>query len=471
MHAPFRPNGNMSDDLDIDLPSLTRAKLRSERIRILCMVGLFAAFSLLGLFRVFVPLNGARTVGYVVFGTSSLYLALELLMFLAVAHQLKTQGPLNRWLSLAHGASECLYPIITIYFLMLLVPQERYTLLVSPGYGFLLVLIAISVLRADWQATALTGAVATLGYGGLVAFGLLGREADAVNPHPPSMYVNLTLMLGIATAASAFVANQVRAYVLAAVREMEIRKQRDRLKHDLEVAQRIQESLLPGSMPDFAGYQFAAVSRPADETGGDYYDWQAFSPQRAVFSLGDVTGHGIGPALVTAACRAYVRAILSKESPPAAVLRLVNTLLLADLPDGRFVTLALVDLNAETHEVRLLSAGHGPTLVVRNCDGDVRKFDSQGLPLGLYEDGMLEDAVQFSLARGDLVVLCSDGFFEPANSAGEEYGVERLADVLRSNRHESAPRLVELMENQVREFVGDMPQPDDMTALVIKRCK
>ena len=278
-------------------------------------------------------------------------------------------------------------------------------------------------------------------------------------------------MLGIATAASAFVARQVRSYVLAAVREMEIRKQRDRLKHDLDVAKRIQESLLPGSMPDFAGYQFAAVSRPADETGGDYYDWQEIGPQRAVFSLGDVTGHGIGPALVTAACRAYVRAILGKESPPAAVLRLVNTLLIADLPDGRFVTLALVDLNAETHQVRLLSAGHGPTLFVRGSDGEVREIDSQGLPLGLYEDGMLEEAVQFSLDPGDLIVLCSDGFFEPANSAGEEFGIDRLADVLRTNRHESATRLVELMENEVRQFVGDMPQPDDMTALIIKRDK
>ena len=174
----------MSVDVDIDLPSLTQAKLRSERIRILCMIGLFAAFSLLGLFRIVVPLNGTPSVGWIVFGISLAYLAFEALMFRAVARRLEMQRTLSRWLSAVHGASECLYPIVTLFSLMLLVPEDRYTLLVSPGYGFLLVLIAVSVLRADWQATALTGAVATLGYAGLVMFGLLGGKAGTVNPHP-----------------------------------------------------------------------------------------------------------------------------------------------------------------------------------------------------------------------------------------------------------------------------------------------
>ena len=106
----------MSVDVDIDLPSLAQAKLRSERIRILCMMGLFAAFLLLGLFRIVVPLNGTPSVGWIVFGISFAYLAFEALMFRAVARRLETQRPLSRWLSAMHGASECLYPIVTLYF-------------------------------------------------------------------------------------------------------------------------------------------------------------------------------------------------------------------------------------------------------------------------------------------------------------------------------------------------------------------
>jgi serine phosphatase RsbU (regulator of sigma subunit) len=276
-------------------------------------------------------------------------------------------------------------------------------------------------------------------------------------------------MLGLATAVANFMSRQVGGYVAAAVREVEVRRQRDRLRHDLEIAREIQQRLLPNSLPDFTGYQFAAVSRPADQTGGDYYDWQEICPHRAVFSLGDVTGHGVGPALVTAACRAYVRAILGNEPVPATVLERVNKLLHADLTEGRFVTLALVDLNAETNEVRLLSAGHGPTLYVRGSDGDVKQIDSQGLPLGLYEDGMLEAPVQFHLDPGDLVVLCSDGFFEPSNVSGEEFGLDRLTRVISEHRHEPPTRIVAAMEHAVCRFLNTAPQPDDMTAFIIKR--
>jgi serine phosphatase RsbU (regulator of sigma subunit) len=298
--------------------------------------------------------------------------------------------------------------------------------LVSPAYAFLLILVAVSVLRVDWRATAFTGLIAAVGYAGLVVWALASSAAGPPSPHPPAMYVNLVVMIGIAAAAAVFVARQIQGYVAEAVREMEVRRQRDRLKRDLEIASEIQQRLLPRAMPNLAGYDFAAVSRPADETGGDYYDWQEISRDRVVLSLADVTGHGVGPALVTAACRAYVRVILGSDTTTAAVLARVNRLLQADLPEGRFVTLALLDVDAVAHDVHLLSAGHGPTLHVRGTDGETRQIDAQGLPLGLSDDPLLDDPVKFHLDPGDLVVLCSDGFFEPDNPSGEAFGMERL---------------------------------------------
>ena len=113
------------------------------------------------------------------------------------------------------------------------------------------------------------------------------------------MYFNLAIMLLLATVAAVFVAGQVRTYVAAAVREMQTRREHDRLERDLEIAGEIQQGLLPPAMPQLEHYQFAAVCRSAEQTGGDYFDWQEISRQRVVFSVGDVTGHGVGPALVT----------------------------------------------------------------------------------------------------------------------------------------------------------------------------
>ena len=211
------------------------------------------------------------------------------------------------------------------------------------------------------------------------------------------------------------------------------------------------------------------MCRQADQAGGDYFDWQEISRQRIVFSVGDVAGHGVGPVLVTAACRAYVRAIFGVQSPPLPLLARVNDLLLRDIPAGKFVTLVLIDLDAASHQFRLLSAGHGPTLVVRGGDGHIQSFDSQGLPLGLFEDQLMEEPILGSLEPGDLIVAVSDGFFEWANQSGEAFGIERLQEVILRHRHASAEGILAAMERAVREFVGNLPQQDDVTGLIIQR--
>ena len=104
------------------------------------------------------------------------------------------------------------------------------------------------------------------------------------------------------------VAGEIRKQVDAALREAETRLQVDRLEHDLALARSIQQSLLPSSMPQVEGFEIAAWNQPADQTGGDYYDWQLLPDGKVVVALADVTGQGIGPALLAAGCRAYARA-------------------------------------------------------------------------------------------------------------------------------------------------------------------
>jgi len=454
---------------EIELAEFRKAILRSERVRTLCMVVVMCVFTALGVFRIVVPVDGRVSIGVCILADSFAYLVLEVFMLRQVGWAIKTGRPLRVAFASTQLILECLFPLGIMYALMLLFPEHRYTLLVSPGYAFMMVLIGVSVLRADRLASALTGLVCFLGYTGLVAWTLTSSATVGPNPHPNAMYFNLALMLAVATLAAVFVARQVQTYVAAAVREMQTRREHDRLKRDLEIAGEIQQGLLPPTMPQLGDYEFAAVCRPADQAGGDYFDWQEISRQRVVFSLGDVAGHGVGPALVTAACRAYVRAILGEECAPVSLLEQVNELLHKDIPEGKFVTLVMIDLDAENHEFRLLSAGHGPTLVIHGQDGQVESLDSQGLPLGMFEDPMLEEPLHGSLEPGDLIVAVSDGFFEWADEADEAFGVERMQAVIVSHRKDSAAEILGALEQSVREFVGDVPQQDDVTGLIIRR--
>jgi len=454
---------------DSDLADYRKAILQSERMRTLCMMVVVGMFALLGVFRIVVPIDGRIAIGASVLAVSVAVLALEMLMLRQADRAIGAGGQVPRWLARSQLVLECLFPLGIMYILMLLFPEHRYTLLVSPGYAFMMLLIGVSALRVDPLVTLLTGLVCVMGYAGLLVWVIESPAAPATNPHPAAMYFNLALMLVLATGAACFVAAQVRTYVAAAVREMQTRREHDRLKRDLEIAGEIQRGLLPPAMPRLEHYAFAAVCRPADQAGGDYFDWQEVSEQRVVFSVGDVAGHGVGPALVTAACRAYVRAIFGMQSSPVSLLGRVNDLLHRDIPEGKFVTLVLIDLDARCHQCRLLSAGHGPTLVVRGRDGHIESLDSQGLPLGLFEDQILEESIERSLNPGDVIVAVSDGFFEWANDSNEPFGLDRLQEVIRAHRHESAEGILAAMERSVREFAGPVPQQDDVTGLIIKR--
>ncbi len=240
----------------------------------------------------------------------------------------------------------------------------------------------------------------------------------------------------------------------------------ERVQRDLEIARSIQRALLPGGSLRAPPFEIAGWSEPAEQTGGDHYDWMPLPDGRIVVSLADVSGHGIGPAIVTAVCRAYARAILSDPRPLQQHLARVNDLLHQDLPTDRFVTFvaALIDPPARTVEV--LSAGHGPTFL-RRSDASVERLGAQGIPLGIMPDHEYEPGVVLPMGPGDALVLISDGFFEWACPDGEQFGLDRLEAIIRAGGP-SASGLIEAMRSAVSGFAAGAPQPDDMTAIVIQ---
>src|SRR6185295_9269565 len=156
---------------------------------------------------------------------------------------------------------------------------------------------------------------------------------------PTGAYVNTAFIILLTGLAAAWVTRQIRTHVESAMGEAETRHQMARMEQDLSVARTIQQALLPRAAPSIPGFDIAGWNRSADQTGGDYYDWLELPDGNWIVTLADVSGHGIGPAMVTAACRAYVRASGAQHGDLASLTTRINRLLADDLPVGRFVTM------------------------------------------------------------------------------------------------------------------------------------
>lgn len=244
---------------------------------------------------------------------------------------------------------------------------------------------------------------------------------------------------------------------------------RRKIEHDLSIARKIQQGLLPEGQPNLPGYDLAGWSQPADETGGDYYDWQMLPNDCTAISLADVTGHGIGPALVTAVCRAYARASFPTESDAGRALDRINQLLCEDLNAERFVTFVVALIDPASHKLHLLSAGHGPLFYYEAATAKVHQYNAHDIPMGLSPDIVHGPPSDFTMAPGDILVLITDGFLEWANSTGEQYGNDRLAEVIRHSHGLPSAQLIARFVEDVLRFSEGTKQLDDLTAVVLKR--
>jgi phosphoserine phosphatase len=245
--------------------------------------------------------------------------------------------------------------------------------------------------------------------------------------------------------------------------------QKQQLERDLALAREIQQRLLPKSDPQIEGYEISGWNKPADQTGGDCYDYVALQDGRLGLMMADVTGHGIGPALIAAECRALIRALAASSGDPSTILVRTNALIHQDLGGGRFVTAFFGALDPSRHVVEYLSAGHGPIIHYRRSVGKSREIAATTYPLGIVpqiEEG-LSDPI--ALARGDMLILITDGFFEWANPRGEQFGIHRLVSMVHKHRDRRPAEIIAQLHSAVTAFGRDTPQMDDLTAVIVKR--
>jgi phosphoserine phosphatase len=242
--------------------------------------------------------------------------------------------------------------------------------------------------------------------------------------------------------------------------------EKQRMARDLELARKIQQALFPKTSPAIPGYEVAGWNCPADETGGDCYDFIPLDDGRYAFLLADATGHGIGAALVIAQCRSLVRVMLSVTQDLSAVAARVNQMLCHDLMDDRFVTAFVGVLDPQRHRLEYLSAGQGPLLFVSSAGTETR--GAGGLPLAILDDFAAE-VEHFDFAPGATAVLLTDGFYEATGPRGEQFGEERLIAFVQRRPDLPLDALVQQLHAEVRQFTNETPQTDDLTAILIRR--
>jgi len=252
---------------------------------------------------------------------------------------------------------------------------------------------------------------------------------------------------------------------------LEAYAEKQKLEHDLNLAREIQQGALPDASPHVEGFDIAGWNLPADQTGGDAYDFIETAPGRVGVMIGDATGHGIGPALVVVECRALIRALVSTTSDLRQILGTSNSLLKADLDDNRFVTMCLAFVDAATSTLTYASAGHGPILHYRAADGTFSELPISGPPLGILDGIPYEPGPVLTMAPGDLFILMTDGFFEYATLDDDQFGIERVQAVLHEHRDDSSAAMIQQLYEAVHTFAEGAPQLDDLTIVIVKKTR
>ena len=247
---------------------------------------------------------------------------------------------------------------------------------------------------------------------------------------------------------------------------------RMQIRKSLEVAREIQQNLLPQEIPTLSGFDIAAKSAYCDETGGDYFDFfpcEDAHCTRLGIVVGDVTGHGVGAALLMATARALIKGLVTGSYNLAESLTQVNRLLSADVRDtGRFMSLFFLMLDQDSRTISWVRAGHDPAIVYDPTEDTVEELVGSGMVLGVEEDYRYQQADKTIETEGAIIVIGTDGIWEARNTEGELFGKERLHQIIRENAHKSAAAIQDAILRAVRKFRGILPQDDDITIVVVK---
>ena len=237
---------------------------------------------------------------------------------------------------------------------------------------------------------------------------------------------------------------------------------------EMRLASEVQQRLYPREAPRWDGLDVAGDAQFAVATCGDYYDFLRFADGTYVLAIGDVSGHGLGPALVMAETRAYLRSLVDTGFSLAEILQRINARLRADLSEGTFVSLLLVAIDPASRRITHASAGHPPALLF-DASGALRsKLAATGPALGILDEPVFGGEPGPVLAVGDVLVLVTDGVPECPGADGELFEEEGVVDAVRRCCDRDAATILRTIQGDVEARAGDRPRRDDMTIVVCR---
>jgi len=245
--------------------------------------------------------------------------------------------------------------------------------------------------------------------------------------------------------------------------------EKERQDREIKVAQDIQRALLPANSNLEAGdFRLAGSNELCEDASGDYYDFVELEDGRIAIAVGDVSGHGLGSALVMASARAFLRAFTKTVPDLADGMTMMNDFLSRDMTNGKFMSLFLGILDPKTCVLQWSSAGHNPPVHWRAATQDFAMLDSTGPVLGVLSGFAFGRGEDVRLAPGDVLLLYTDGATEAPSPTGELYGEARLQDVVRRAANGDVQSVLAAVSAALKVWTGGAPNRDDITLLGVK---
>ncbi len=249
--------------------------------------------------------------------------------------------------------------------------------------------------------------------------------------------------------------------------------EQQKLQKELQVAQEIQQMLLPSDFPKVEGYDIASYYEAAKEVGGDLFDFVEVDDDTIGICVADVSGKGVPGSMIMTMIRTALRLESRGNKNPAEVLSKVNEFVADDMKRGMFVTMFYVVLDSRNREIHFASAGHNPMILYRNSTKQTYYLNPPGFPVGIQLPDMSLFArtiktESIRLREDDILVLYTDGVTEAMNRKRELYREERFLDSIRRNAHLSVGEFIKTINAELKQFTGGAPQNDDITVVAIR---
>jgi PAS domain S-box-containing protein len=257
-------------------------------------------------------------------------------------------------------------------------------------------------------------------------------------------------------------------HFVSVVKDLTEQVERREREIEMQYASEVQKKLYPEQPPQIEGLDISGAVFPAVATCGDYYDYLPMPDGVLGLAIGDVCGHGLGPALIMVGARAYLRSLIRPSFDLSQIFNAMNRELWADLENGNFVALLLARIDMKSRCLFYANAGHTPGYLLDSTGAVKAAMYATGPPLGMFQESSYDMVESLAIDRGDVLVLLTDGITESEAGDGTPYGTGRTLEVIRAHLHETAAQITQHVYRSVREFSKEMTQHDDITIVVCK---